>query len=128
MATKKTGYVDGFVFIVPKTKIAAYTKMAKEGKAFWMKYGAIDYKECMGEDLVIKPSHGMKQIAFPKLANAKKGDTVWFSYITYKSRAHRDQVNAKVMKDMDKKYAGKEDMPMPFDPAKMAYGGFKVVI
>lgn len=120
-------YVDGFVLVVPKKNIAAYKKMAKIGAKMWKKYGALDYKECMGDDM--SPNMGgMSGLTFPKMAKAKKDETVWFSYIVFKSRAHRDQVNAKVMKDPimnDPKY---KDKPMPFDMNRMAYGGFKVMV
>lgn len=121
-------YVDGFVLVVPKNKTAVYRKMAKEASKSWMKYGALDYKECMADDMY--PDMGPFKIArFPKLAKAKKGETVWFSYIVYKSRAHRDQVNKKVMAEMEE-YAKKhkEEMKMPFDHKRMAYGGFKVMV
>jgi uncharacterized protein YbaA (DUF1428 family) len=115
-------YVDGFLLVVPKKKMRAYRQMAATAGKLWRKYGALDYKECVGDDL--KP----KGIAFtfPKAVKLKSGETVVFSYIVYKSRAHRDQVNAKVMKDplMDKY----QDKPMPFDMKRMAYGGFKVIV
>src|SRR3989344_6535104 len=96
----KTKYVDGFVLVVPKKKVEEYRKMAEGGKKMWMKYGALDYKECIGDDL--NPNMGgMKGLTFTKMVKLKKGETVWFSYITYKSRAHRDQVNKKVMAEMD---------------------------
>lgn len=120
-------YVDGFVFSVPKKNVAAYEKMAREGKAAWIKFGALDYKECKGDDLKIKHTQGMPApLSFTKLTKAKPTDTVWFSFITFKSKAHRDQVNKKVMEYLNKKYEGKQDMKMPFDPSKMAYGGFSV--
>lgn len=123
----KTTYVDGFVLVVPKNKVAAYRKMATEGRDMWMKHGALDYKECMGDDL--NPYNGGMQIlTFTKLANAKKNETVWFSYITYKSRAHRDQVNKKVMAEMSKDADMHKDMVMPFDMKRMAVGGFKVEV
>lgn len=127
---KQTGkYVDGFVFLVAKNKVAAYKKMAKEGSATWKRFGALDYKECKGEDLAVKTTPGMPApLSFNKLAGAKTGDTVWFSFITFKNKTHRNQVNKKVMEFFSKKYAGKEDMPMPFDPSKMAYGGFAVEV
>lgn len=129
MAKNNTGkYVDGFVLVVPKSKVEDYKKMAKLGAKVWMKHGALDYKECMGEDLKIRPQGGMKALAFPALAQAKKNETVWFSFITFKSRAHRDAVNAKVMQDPmmnDPQYA---EMPMPFDMSRMAYGGFSVEV
>ncbi|PIR83949.1 DUF1428 domain-containing protein [Candidatus Kaiserbacteria bacterium CG10_big_fil_rev_8_21_14_0_10_51_14] len=123
----KGGYVDGFVLIVPKKNVAAYRKMAKEGARMWKKYGALDYKECIGDDL--RPNMGgMQALTFPKMAKLKKGETVWFSYIVYKSRAHRDQVNKKVMAEMNKQAAKYKDVPMPFDMKRMAYGGFKVEV
>jgi uncharacterized protein YbaA (DUF1428 family) len=95
----QTRYVDGFVLVVPKNKVATYRKMATEGRDMWMKFGALDYKECMGDDL--NPNmEGMLALTFPKMIKAKKNETVWFSYITFKSRAHRDQVNKKVMAEM----------------------------
>lgn len=121
-------YVDGFVFVVPKNKVAAYKKMATWGKKIWLKYGALDYKECMGDDLKVKSIGGMKPLSFKKLAKAKKGETVWFSFIVFKSKKHRGQVNAKVMKDPsmnDPEWANK---PMPFDMKRMAYGGFKAIV
>ncbi len=123
-------YVDGFVFVVPKSKLSEYKKMAKEGARIWRKYGALDYKECMGEDLVPKSMGGQKPRAFTEMANAKKGDTVWFSYIVFKSRKHRDSVNAKVMKEMSKKMEKEEnkDFSMPFEMDRFAYGGFEVIV
>ncbi len=127
MAKSKTTYVDGFVLVVPKKNVAAYKKMAESASKMWMKHGALDYKECMGDDL--NPSMGgMATPSFPAMIQAEKDETVWFSYITYKSRAHRDSVNKKVMKDMDKEAEKYKDMPMPFDMKRMAYGGFTVVV
>lgn len=127
----KTTYVDGFVFTVPKKNVAAYKKMARDGAAAWKKFGAIDYKECMGSDLKVKGHQGMPPpLSFTALAKAKPNETVWFSYITFKSKAHRDQVNKKVMAYFDKKYASAsaKEMKMPFDTTRMAYGGFSVVV
>lgn len=122
---QKTNYVDGFVLVVPKSKVSEYKKMATEGGKMWKKFGAIDYKECMLDDS--NPEH--VTLTFPKMAKAKPNETVWFSYITYKSRAHRDQVNKKVMAEMDKKYTDKEkNQAMPFDMKRMSFGGFKVVV
>ena len=90
-------------------------------------HGALEYYECMGEDLKTKSMGGMKPREFTDVAKAKRGDTVWFSFITYKSRRHRDSVNKKVMAYFDKKYQ-KADMEMPFDMKRMAYGGFKVEV
>lgn len=127
MAKKQTKYVDGFVLVVPKKNIAAYRAMARGGEKLWMKFGALDYKECMGDDLNIKMGT-MQAFTFLKLAKVKKGETVWFSYITYKSRAHRDQVNKKVMAEMDKMAEKYKNMKMPFDMKRMAVGGFKVLV
>lgn len=129
MKTKNAKYVDGFVFVVSKKNIPAYKKMAREGAATWKKFGALDYMECMGNDLKIKAPAGMpSQTSFTKLTGAKPSETVWFSYITFKSKAHRDQVNKKVMAYFDKKYADAKEMTMPFDVTRMAYGGFSVEV
>lgn len=131
MATKKSeaGYVDGFVLAIQKKNITAYKKMAREAKTVWKKFGALDYKECMGRDLTPKGGGGMPApLSFKTLAKAKPSETVWFSYVTYKSKAHRDAVNKKVMAYFKKKYADKMDMAMPFDPRRMAYGGFSVEV
>jgi uncharacterized protein YbaA (DUF1428 family) len=115
-------YVDGFVLPVPKKKLAAYRRMAQKAGKVWREHGALDYKECAGDDLKVK---GL--VSFPRMAKLKPGETVVFAYIVYKSRAHRNQVNAKVIKDprlakmMDPK-------SMPFDVKRMAYGGFKVLV
>lgn len=121
-------YVDGFVLVIPKKNIAAYRKMAKEGGKSWMKHGALSYFECIGDDL--NPDMGAgKPMRFQKLTNLKPSETVWFSFITYKSRKHRDQVNKKVIAEMHE-YIAKhpEKMVMPFDEKRMAYGGFKPVV
>jgi len=124
MKKSKETYVDGFVMVVKKGQVAAYKKMATEASKTWKKYGALDYKECMIDDA--KPK--MVTFTFPIMAKAKPGETVWFSFITYKSRAHRDQVNKKVMAEMDKDAKKYEGMEMPFDMKRMAFGGFKVVV
>lgn len=116
-------YVDGFVLIVPKKNLKAYTKMAKAAGQVWKDHGALEYYECVGEDL--KSKFGLP---FPKLAKAKAGELVFFSFIVYKSRAHRDKVNAAVMKDPRVAEMGGKDKPMPFDVKRMAYGGFEVVV
>ena len=94
--------------------------MAKLGAKMWMKHGALDYKECVGDDL--QPKWGMP---FPKLLKLKPGETAVFSYIVFKSRAHRDRVNAKVLKEMEKTGPPQE---MPFDAKRMVYGGFKTLV
>ena len=112
-------YVDGFVIPIPKKNLKAYVRMAKMGKEMWLKHGAIDYKECAGEDLESKWG-----TTFSQMMKLKPGETVIFSWIVFKSRAHRDRVNAKVIKEMEK-MSPKE---MPFDMKRMVYGGFKVLV
>src|SRR3989344_4416526 len=120
-------YVDGFVLAIPKKNLKLYEKMANLGSKVWKKYGALEYFECVGDDL--SPNMGgMKGLTFPKMTKLKKDETVWFSFIVYKSRKHRDQVNAKVMKVFEKEHNKHKDEPMPFDMKRMAYGGFKVVV
>jgi uncharacterized protein YbaA (DUF1428 family) len=115
-------YVDGFVLPVPKKKIAAYKRMAAKAARIWKEYGAIDYKECLGDDLNVKFGK-----PFPKGIRSKPGETIVFSYIVYKSRAQRDAVNAKVMKDP--RLANMCDpKDMPFDCKRMLYGGFKAMV
>jgi alkaline phosphatase len=124
MAKQRATYVDGFVLVIPKKNAAAYKKMAAEGSRIWKKHGALDYKECVIDDA----SPPMVTLTFPKLAKAKPSEEVWFSFITYKSRAHRDRVNAKVMAEMQKQAEKEKSRPMPFDMKKMSFGGFKVVV
>lgn len=119
-------YVDGFLLVVPKSKVSAYKKMATLGGKMWKKHGALHYFECMGDDL--HPNMGgMKMKTFPELAKLKKGETVWFSFIVYKSKAHRNAVNKKVMSDPAMSQDWK-DKPMPFDMKRMSYGGFKTMV
>lgn len=121
-------YVDGFVFTVPKSKLSDYKKMAIEGKNSWMKHGALFYFECMGKDLKTKAMGGEKPLEFTKLTKAKPSETVWFSFVVYKSKKHRDEVNKKVMDEMSEKYKDVTDFSMPFDTKRMATGGFEVVV
>jgi uncharacterized protein YbaA (DUF1428 family) len=115
-------YVDGFVLPVPKKNLAAYKRMSAKAGKVWRDHGALDYKECVGDDLKVK--FGMP---FPKMIKPKSGETVVFSYIVYKSRKHRDTVNAKVM--ADPRIADMCDpKAMPFDCKRMVYGGFKVLV
>lgn len=123
----KTTYVDGFVLVIPKGGVAKYKKMASEAAKVWKKFGALNYKECMGEDMEPKMSE-LGGVIFPKLARAKPEETVWFSYIEYKNRKHRDEVNKKVMDYFAKKYGADMEKDMPFDMKKFSYGGFSVVV
>jgi uncharacterized protein YbaA (DUF1428 family) len=121
-------YVDGFVFVVPKDKIGEYQKMAEAGKEMWMKYGALEYMECVGEDLDPKEMGGIKSLGFTELAKAGPNETVWFSFIVYESKKRRDEINAKVMEEMNKQAEENKDFPMPFDMRRMAVGGFEVKV
>jgi uncharacterized protein YbaA (DUF1428 family) len=115
-------YADGFVIPVPKNKLETYRRMAAKAGKIWREHGALDYKECVGDDLNVKMG-----MPFPKGIKAKAGELIVFSWITYKSRAHRDKVNAKVMKDP--RIASLCDpKDMPFDDKRMLYGGFKVMV
>ena len=115
-------YVDGFVIPVPKKNLPAYRRMAKLAGKIWREFGAIDYKEFIADDVKVG-----KYTSFPRSVKLKPGETVVFSWIVYKSRAHRDRVNAKVMKDprlapmMDPKTT-------PFDGKRLIYGGFKLLV
>ncbi len=114
-------YVDGFVIAIKKNKVAQYKKMAKIGKKLWLKYGALDYVEAIGDDLKVK---GIR--SFTKTAKAKSNETVIFSYIVFKSKAHRNSVNKKVMNDPAMKNFDPSNCP--FLPSAMSYGGFKVIV
>ncbi|MGH9791203.1 MAG: DUF1428 domain-containing protein [Candidatus Acidiferrales bacterium] len=116
-------YADGYVIPVPKKKLRAYMRMAAKAGKIWREHGALDYKECAGEDL--KNKWG---VAFPRAAKVKGGETVVFSWIVYKSRAHRDRVNAKVMKDPRITGMMADGEAMPFEVKRMVYGGFKVIV
>jgi len=120
-------YVDGFVVVVPKDKAEEYKKMAQEGAEAWMKHGALDYYECKGDDLAPQEMGDVKTRAFPEMAGASEDETVWFSFIVFESKAHRDEVNAKVMEEMSQ-LPHDENMTMPFDMSRMAYGGFEAVV
>lgn len=125
MASNKVGYVDGFVLVVPKKKVEQYKKLARQGAKTWMKHGALGYKECMIDDA--KPEH--VTFAFPIMVSAKPSESVWFSYIEFRSKKHRDQVNARVMNDPSMQMSDPDLVnKMPFDMKRMAYGGFKVVV
>ena len=115
-------YVDGFVLPVPKKNLRAYRSMAAKAGKIWREHGALEYRECVGDDLKVKFG-----LPFPRLVKPKAAETIVFSWIVYKSRAHRDTVNAKVMKD-PRLAAMMDSKAMPFDVKRMAYGGFKVLV
>ena len=114
-------YVDGFLLAVPKRKLQIYRRIAQRAGRLWREHGALEYRECAGDDL--KVTFGA---SFTRTAKLKAGETAVFSWIVYKSRAHRDRVNAKVMKDVRMQKLMKD--PMPFDLKRMSYGGFKVLV
>jgi uncharacterized protein YbaA (DUF1428 family) len=115
-------YVDGFVMAVPEKNLKVYRGIAQKAGKIWKEHGALEYIEAVGDDLDVKFG-----VSFVKLAKPKPGETVLFSFIVFKSRTHRDQVNKKVMSDprMNKMMGAG---PMPFDLKRMAYGGFKTIV
>ncbi len=121
-------YIDGFVLVVPKGKEAEYQKMAELGRDSWMKHGALQYFECRGDDLKQQEMGDEKSRAYQEMTGADKDENVWFSFIVFKSKAHRDEVNAKVMEEMGETFAEMDDFAMPTDMTKMAYGGFEVAV
>jgi uncharacterized protein YbaA (DUF1428 family) len=115
-------YVDGFVLPVPKRKVEAYRRMARKAGKIWREHGALEFRECMADD--VKPG---KRTSFPQSVKLKSGEVVWFSFIVFKSRKDRDRINARVMKDP--RIAAMGDVSsMPFDAKRMIYGGFKVMV
>jgi len=114
-------YVDGFVIPVPKRNVKTYKKMAAKAANIWREHGALEVRECVGENLDVK---GM--LSFPKQIRSKRGETIIFSWIVYRSRKQRDQVLKKVM--ADPRLSGMSPKTMPFDLKRMAYGGFKVIV
>ncbi|HEX6462511.1 MAG TPA: DUF1428 domain-containing protein [Candidatus Saccharimonadales bacterium] len=121
-------YIDGFVLVVPKEKEADYQKMAEEGRDLWMKHGALQYFECRGDDLKQQEMGGEKSRAFAEMAGVSGDENVWFSFIVFNSKEHRDEVNKKVMDEMSEKAAEQPDFSIPIDMKKMAYGGFEVAV
>ena len=115
-------HVDGFVVPVPKRKLDAYRRMSRKAGKLWREHGALEYRECVADDAPVG-----KVTSFPRSVKLTKDETVVFSWITFKSRAHRDRVNAKVMKD-PRLRAMMDPKAMPFDAQRMIYGGFDVVV
>jgi uncharacterized protein YbaA (DUF1428 family) len=114
-------YVDGFIVPVPKKNVEAYRRLARKAGKIWKEYGALEFRECVADD--VKKG---KWTSFPRSVKLKPNETVFFSYIVYKSRKDRDRINAEVMKD--KRLAGMDMKDMPFDGKRMIYGGFKVAV
>jgi uncharacterized protein YbaA (DUF1428 family) len=115
-------YVDGFVLIVKKTRFKDYAAMAKKAAKVWKEYGALDYKECVSDDLDVPMG-----LPFPKMVKSKPDEVIIFSFIVYKSKAQRDAVNKKIMKD-PRMHEMCDPNNMPFDLKKMCYGGFKTFV
>ena len=115
-------YVDGYVLPVPKKNLQAYRRMAQKAGRVWREHGALEFRECVGDDVKTKMA-----VSFPRTIKLKRGETVVFSWIVFKSRTDRDRVNSKVMKDP--RLAKMMDLKaMPFDSKRMVYGGFKVMV
>jgi uncharacterized protein YbaA (DUF1428 family) len=121
MNKEKARYVDGYVLAVPKRNIDAYRRMAEMAGKIWREHGALEFRECVGDDLAVKMG-----VQFPRIMKKMPSETIVFSWITFKSRMHRDRVNAKVMKDP--RLANMDPKSMPFDVRRMAYGGFKILV
>ena len=121
-------YIDGFVLVVPKGKEADYEEMAKLGRDSWMKHGALQYFECRGDDFKQQEMGDEKSRAFPEMTGATSDENVWFSFIVFNSKEHRDEVNKKVMDEMSESYKEQSDFSMPVDMKRMAYGGFEVTV
>jgi len=115
-------YVDGFVIPLPKKNLNIYRRLAQKAGTVWKDHGALEFRECVGDDLNVEMG-----LSFPRGIKTKAGETVLFSYIVFKSRAHRDRVNAKMMKDPHMLKMMKS-APMPFDSKRMRYGGFKSIV
>lgn len=119
-------YVDGFLIPIPTKNVQAYSRIAAKAGKVWMEHGALLYKECVADDMAMQTPDGQSVSPFPDLARCKRGETVLFSFIVYKSKAHRDRVNKKVL--ADPRILAMMDAPMPFDAKRMAFGGFRVLV
>lgn len=121
---KEKTYVDGYVLALPKKNLGKYKKMAQEAGKMWKRHGALEYVETIIDD------ENPKGVIFPfsKMIKLKEDETIIFAYVVYKSKAHRNQVNKKVMSDPLMNEEKFKDMPMPFEMKRMAYAGFKVIV
>jgi uncharacterized protein YbaA (DUF1428 family) len=115
-------YVDGYVLPVPQKHVQTYRRIAQKAGRIWREHGALEYRECVGDDLDVKMG-----TSFARSMKLRRGETVVFAWIVFKSRAHRDRVNAKVMKD-PRLAKMMDPNAMPFDPKRMVYGGFKIMV
>ncbi len=129
-----TPYVDGYVLPISKDKLSDYQEMASKAGKVWMKHGALAYFECKGEDLNPKMEGApedmadMKPTTFPEIMKTGEGETVIFAFVVFESREKRDEVNAKVMVDPEMNPDQYQNMEMPMDPKRMAYGGFTSIV
>ncbi|SFS02518.1 Uncharacterized conserved protein YbaA, DUF1428 family [Dyella sp. OK004] len=114
-------YVDGFVVPVPRKNLAAYRRLARKAGSIWREHGALEYIECLADD--VKPG---KQTSFPQAVKLKPDEVVVFSWIVFKSRAQRDRINKKVMEDP--RLSGMDPKTLPFDGMRMFWGGFKPIV
>lgn len=121
-------YVDGFVLVIPKNKTEEYKKMAIGGRDSWMKHGALGYYECRGDSMAPHEMGSDKTRSFTDMAGASSEEDVWFSFIIFKSKEHRDAVNALVMEEMSKQAKDQKEIDMPFDMKRMSYGGFQAEV
>ena len=121
-------YVDGFILVVPKGQEEQYKKMAQDGRDSWMKHGALQYFECRGDDLNQQEMGVEKSRSYIEMTGAKDSDDVWFSFIIFESKEHRDEVNKKVMAEMVETYEEQSDFTSPFEMSQMSYGGFEVEV
>ena len=128
----KSTYIDAFVLVIPRDKVERYKKMAEDGCNVWMKFGALSYRECMGHDISAIAEEGMESLPFGKLVNLKDDETVWFSYIEYASKEHRDEVNAKVMAHWNEKFRDNPEAMSEYadvlDMKRMSTGGFRIEV
>ena len=119
-------YVDGYLLPVKKDRLNEYIKLAEDAGKVWIKHGALEYRECVGDDLSSVKEWGGAE--FERIANVQEDETVIFAFISYKSKDHRDEVNTKVHQEMEKDQERYKDRPMPFDMNRMAFGGFRSVV
>lgn len=121
-------YVDGFVIPIREDNVDAYRQMAEQAGKVWREHGALEFRECIADDLEPDMGEAGLEPQFPAMTGLAPGETVVFSWIVFRSRAHRDEVNAKVMEDPRITAMMEDEDAMPFDPARMAYGGFEVLV
>jgi uncharacterized protein YbaA (DUF1428 family) len=128
----KSTYIDAFVLVIPKDKVERYKKMATDGCNVWMQFGALSYRECMGQDISGSQEAGMESLPFSTLVNLKDDETVWFSYIEYESKMHRDEVNAKVMDHWAEKFRDNPEAMGEYsevlDMKRLSTGGFSIEV